>query len=130
MAIRDLHLKPRLGCKEKLFKRRPSSLLQPAPLIDRHQDCCLNTPLRNDLRPLRDALFEQLAKSSLRFLYRPTHHRSPVMTSMLTSHYTQRAQDPSFVGKPDAARAGIWETKTPPASASASIRAAMLTPSP
>src|SRR5262249_7243880 len=87
MAIGNLHLKPRLGCKEKLFKRRPSSLLQTAPLIDRHQDCCLNPAFRDNLRPFRDALFEQLTESGLRFLYRPAHHRSSMMTSNLTSHH-------------------------------------------
>jgi len=36
MAIKDLDLEPRLGRKEKLFKRGASALLEPAPLIDRH----------------------------------------------------------------------------------------------
>jgi hypothetical protein len=75
MAIGDLHLEPRLGRKEKLFERRPGSLLQSAPLIDRHQDCRFDASLRDNLRPFRDAPFEQLAKSGLCFLNRPTHHQ-------------------------------------------------------
>jgi hypothetical protein len=75
MAIGDLHLKPWLGREEKLFERRPNALLQSAPLADGHQDCRFNAPLRDNLRPFRDALFEQLAKSGLCFLNRPTHHQ-------------------------------------------------------
>src|SRR3984893_19042944 len=103
MAIEELDLEPRFGCQEKLFERRPSSLLQSAPLIDRHQDGCFNTPLRNNLRTFRDAFFEQLTKSGLGFLYRPTHHRSPMMTSDLTSLHPRVTQDPSIIGEPSAA---------------------------
>ena len=78
MTIRDRQLKPRLACKKKILERRSSSLLQPPPLVDRHQDGGLNTPLRDYLRTLRNAFFQQLAKSGLCFLHRPTHCRNPV----------------------------------------------------
>src|SRR6267143_196985 len=66
MTVREVHLKPGLGCEKQLLESGPSPLLKPAPLIDRHQHRRFDPALCDNLGPLSAALFEQLAEAGFR----------------------------------------------------------------
>ena len=62
---------PSIRCEQHILEARPGRLSQAMPLINWHQNCCLNSSLRNDLRTLGHACGKELAKVRLGFLNRP-----------------------------------------------------------
>jgi hypothetical protein len=72
--LRNVQLSSRVIRQQQRLQRGPGRLLQPLPILHRHEDRGLGTSPGYYLWAFLEAGFEHLAETSLRILNRPTPH--------------------------------------------------------